>query len=309
MAKEKQVKVVGDAPELQDIVPAFQADKDRNKFFWSCWSSPEAFAKGMGELNPKTAWHDSPWKGEDGFHGPSMTNAIEMARKGWQDGAERAEKIRDKINAAHPHMKQFVRWGIAGAYPNVARAVAGNPMHMKLPVSAETRRRPVITLLSDNASNCMTDKRSLINRAAVVAAIVDQIEAAGFSCHVVAVACATDVNNAGDMRACTVVTVKESDQAADVARLAYGLGHVAMFRRLTFASWSHDHFASDLSNNLGYPSAVQSNPEAHVYALPRAQGGPFDNEEQAATAGLEYLLKALREQGCPAFPNDEERAA
>lgn len=299
----------GNAAELNEILPAVKHDKQ----FRSLWSNPETMAADI--LAKGEGWHYDTWgQGHDrkSFTGVnSMREAVELVRNGWQDGAACAARLRDKINAAHPMGPRMVRHDVAGAFPVVARAVAGNPLNMRRIDSAKLRRRPVVTLISDICCAHYIDAKVLINRAAVVAAVVDAVEAAGFSCNVVGYA---RTQRSDELSALAAVSLKQSDQPADIARLAFGLGHSAMLRRLFFAAWTQNTFTEKLGGGLGTVTSFQPTKALAargIYVVPGPQecSEKFTSEEKAATVGLAHIVGSLTKQGCPAFPQEEGAAA
>lgn len=303
MATFPKVKVTGDSPHMRDLFPS-----TGERHGLCLFSSPEAMARYVQACDKSQAWARDAWESRNNkFYSDSMTNAISMATDGWTEGRDRVAKMRDSIVARNPQMKQPARWGVAGAIPNVPRYLSGNPAHMRMIDNAKARRKVVITLLSDTSTSWYVDHSTITNRAAVVAAIVDSIEGAGFACNVI-----TFNNTVRNIRATIAVQVKESHQAVDIGRMAYGLGHAAMFRRLMFACKMADSFFEALTSTLGTPTKldIAKANEAGNYVLPSVNDATekFQSEEKAATAGLAYLIEALRKQRCPAFPELEAAA-
>ena len=157
--------------------------------YHSTWDTPEAFARHVASIDEKSAWDDAAWERGSGFSGTeNMAEALELARTGWKEGVARIEKIRANIHAMHPVLVKAVRYDIAGSVANVPRAISGNPLNMKANDLSKSRRRPVITLISSMSANCGISKEAITNQAAVVAAIIDQIETQGYACEVIAIA-------------------------------------------------------------------------------------------------------------------------
>ena len=302
-----QYRISGDAPELREIIPEVERDKRSLSFY----SSPEALALHIGQVNKDLCWQQGAWKYDPQvrFHGTaSMSDAIILCREGWPEGAERVARLRDKINAQNPVGPRLVKYDVAGAYPIVPRAIAGNPMSMKRYDTARLRRKPVITLLSDMSANAGVKQECITNRAAVVAAIVDVVEAAGYACHVVGFCSTSD-----PLISCIVAaTIKESYQPVDIARLAFGLGHAAMFRRLCWVPLMEDRFTECLGSDLGATTPIPMDGLAGrgIYLIdsPNNKSNLYQSEDAAATAGLEHLIQHLAKQGCPAFPQVSQAA-
>lgn len=307
MAKQN-IKRVGDAQQLDGVIPT----PSHNRVYLSYWSTPEALATHVASLgNGENNWSKSAWShGNESFYGSTdMQEALAVCRAGWPVGADRASRLRDRINAANPMGPRVTRWDVAGAIASVPRALAGNPLNMRRVDSSRLKRKPVLTLLSDMSANATVDGSAITNRAAVVAAVVDAIEAAGFACEVV-----TFEHSANkDLSQVVATTVKESGAPADIGRLAFALGHASFFRRMAWAAFTCDPFTAALGSSLGHATTINQTRanENGVYVLPSAGANvsAFKTEDSAATEGLAFLIAALRKQGCPAFPREESNAA
>lgn len=300
------MKMIGNAQELQYVFAPEEKDKGTSKLFESYWTSPEAFARHVEEMDPKKAWCDDCWtEGNPKWYGTdNMEQAVQLAQTGWEEGVLKVEALQKNILVRHPLQLKPVQYGIAGAYPNVARAIAGDPFNMRIPDLAKASKRPVLTLLSDIGTNCGGKAEALLNRAAVVAALVDQIEAAGYSTEVVAFAGVYSWADSTKVR--IYVQVKNSNQPVDIARLAFGLGHPGMFRRLSFAEFGHDSFTEGLGDRLGSHMDHGKTASDKVFIVPPIQGtNKFNTEELAATEGVEYIIDKLKEQGFPPFKGVE----
>lgn len=298
--------LIGNAKELNDLIPGFD--------YHSAWDTPEAFSRHVEAMDKKEAWSDAGWDGDMHFTGTkNMDEALLLAAEGWKEGATRVERLRSGILAANPTLPKVIKFSLAGSYPDVPRAISGNPINMRTTDLAKSRRRPVITLLSNMSANCGVDKAAITNRAAVVAAIIDQIEAAGYACEVIATAPTRGSmwRGCSEFKALTSIMVKKSSQPVDLVRLAYGLGHASMFRRLIFADWGiYKPLEDKIGSGLGSSCSFERKPlnEKGIYVLPSAEGNSskFKTEEIAAKEGLDFIIKSLTAQGCPAFTGTPE---
>lgn len=319
-----QVREVGDAPNITRLISADNCKEHVDKeasagraVFRSSWSSPEAFATHISKMDPDGSWYDngyswspSVWKKSSEhkeFSGvDNIQEAIDMAFHGWEEGGALIEKTRGYIQALNPLSPKMVKYGIAGTTPNVPRAIAGNLLNMKLPANVASRKKKTITIIYNMCECGMTNQAQISNKAAVTAALIDEIEAKGFSCEVIAVA--TTSNH--QIKVLTSVCVKESHQPVDINRLAFSLGHAAMFRMLFFADWEGDDFCSKLGHGLGWVSTTAAEKEQNLEQIYTIEGGHngnipiklFKDLDTAATKGLNAIVRELQRQGCPAFP-------
>lgn len=294
----------GDGLHLYEFAPTFAAKvKTLSR---TGWNSPESLVAWLETPEATSAAWTTEGRENHGipsFYGATYRQACTMARDGWQDGVARVARLRDKINAARPVQSRMVAYGVAGAVPNIARYLAGNPAHMRRVVPAEAKRKPVITIVSHIGALADIEAGSFERRAAVTAALVDAIEAAGYSCNVLAYA--FSITN--DKGAETLVQLKEAGAAVDVARLAFGLGHPAMFRRLVFAvRASRPEFKGGGIGSTVYDGYTMTAPNAYLLPAIQAMGeSKFASDNAAIAHGLPAMIAALRAQGCPAFPQPE----
>jgi hypothetical protein len=294
----------GNATYLQDTLPKHSVEVDS---YHAYYSSPEHFATTVEGWDKKKAWDQDAWEGSEEFYGcKDMPTAIQLARYGWREGVTQIHKIQRLIAAAFPTKKEPVKYGVAGVVPNIPRAIAGNPLNMKQMASAKSRSRPVITLISDMGANCGHSTQEFINRAAVVTALIDKIEDAGYACELIGTA--TTQSHRDKFNSQVSVLLKHSHQPLDLQRLSFGLGHPAMFRRLIFAQWTITEENKRLGHGLGgHLSMDKKNlAEKNIYIIPSVNGHRhFSNEEKTIKEGLPFLINSLKEQGCPAFKVDK----
>jgi len=301
-----QVREVGDAPQITWLMQ----EPIEEKTLLSTWSSPEKMAAHLGTLNSSDCWRaDNVWKSVDkSFTGvDSLQEAINLAHHGWKEGGEIIERTRGYISALNPLSPKLTSYGIAGTTPNVSRAIAGNLFNMRKPDLTRNMKRRTITIVYNMCESWSAQADAVSNKAAVVAALIDEIEAKGFACEVIS--CAKS-GYKGSIKALTSVVVKESHQPVDINRLAFGLGHSAMFRVFMFASWQSDDFAKELGLGLGIVSTTLPTPEqnaSNIYTITSGYDNNridiklFNTVESAAKEGLNMIVSELQRQGCPAF--------
>jgi len=254
---------------------------------------------------PATAWQHSAWdEGSDWNGTRTMREAIELATNGWIEGAHKAHELREGINAKAPKARMLRRHGMAGATPNVARMLAGNPEHMRILELRAASRTPVLSLVIDIANSSMIDGEEMLAHSAAAAALVDMLEDRGYRCELFAGWRAQEAGN----RIVTeiMVRVKMAERSANLGVVAYALGHPAMLRRHGFAVVSAAPECAPLGSYLGYPLELSTaGLPAGTFVLPPA------STARHATAGARFvaLVEALRKQGCQGVPEAEEMRA
>lgn len=312
-----EIREIGDAPQITRLLDeqgAEKRDDKERKLYTSSWSNPEKFARRFQEYNSSDCWYDNDvWQEcNEHFNGVKDINeAIDLAFNGWKEGGEIIEKTRGYIQALNPLHNRLVKYGIAGAVPSVPRAVAGNILNMRLPDPQKSQKRRTITLVYNMCESCGNEAKAITNKAAVTAALIDEIEAKGFACEVIAVA----ATHNWKIRCVTSVCVKESHLPVDINRLAFSLGHAAMFRVLFFADWEVDDFCESLGWGLGTVSSTRPTKEQNfenIYTITsgymnwnKIRIGDFEKMDDAVTKGLNSIVSELQRQGCPAFPKKD----
>lgn len=291
--------LIGNAPYLERILPSVG--------YLSAWETPEAFTKHIASLNREKCWDSSGWDKNKDFHGTeSMGEAMDLATNGWKEGKEKIFTMRESIQANSPSAPRPIKFGIAGAYPDVPRAIAGNPLNMRVIDLGKSKRRPVLTLVYNMCSSWSTEANAISRAAAAVAALIDQVESAGYSCEVIASAISE-----GNGHVITAVIVKNAGQHVDVERLAFFMGHASMFRRFIFADWGHHGANKHLGRSLGSVMAFDPREEdrlKNVFYIPSIQTmrAEFSTDELAMKQGLPIMVANLKAQGCPAFTDKLE---
>jgi hypothetical protein len=296
----------GNSPETIAIFP---------KTYWhSSWKSLESFSRHVQSMDKSKAWDGTAWSSEQrDFFGISMPDALKLAENGWKEGVEKVDKLSKLIYALNPEFKRPIAYGVAGSTPNVARAIAGNPLNMRLVEPASSRKRPVLTIVANMCESSGTKAEHITSKAATLIAVIDQIEAKGYGVEIIALA-QTNTNyrseEKGDYSTCyiTSVKIKEAHHPMDVARLAFGIGHVGMFRRLVFADWGYSQHTRGIGSHFGYVSQIHSNKilqEQHIYVIPKGVSD-FKDDETCADKGVKWIINNLKKQGCPAFTKDHK---
>jgi hypothetical protein len=123
---------------------------------------------------------------------------------------------------------------VAGAYPIVPLAVAGDPACMVSVSEDDRRTRPTFRLVFNYAYSGSTDHRAIEYYGAALAATIDAWESQGARCEIVALyPFAAETN--GRPKASITITLKRAADPLDLDRLAFATMHPAFLRRIGFA--------------------------------------------------------------------------
>lgn len=237
------------------------------------------------------------WEATSGMYGASMKDALRMARDGWPEGAEIASKLHEGITASMPERRKLARYDVAGQVPNIARALAGNPLCMLRSVRKATSQRPVVTLTCSIAVNWSFPAEDMIAHAAAVAAIVDFLEQDGFRCEVLVVARTSNSQLAAEV----AIKLKSAEQPLNLSVLAFGLGHPSLWRRMIFGLLFMDKKAKPLGYGLGSSDSVKAMPEMGTYTI---QAASKYGEHVPAAQRFRAILRDLAKQDCPGIPEE-----
>lgn len=279
------------APLFIVDLPAMSAGRENVRFHYADMADMPMFAR-----KPESAWDDLPWDDDNGFRGGTMANAIKLARYGWQDGAEQAQALHAGVQATVPSRKRLARYDVAGAFPSIPRALAGNPLYMRRLTRKETSQRPIVSLVCNICVSALFPVDEMLKHAAAVASIVDFLETAGFRCEVLVVS-----RFDGRVNAEVAVQLKAPEQPLNLATVAYGIGHPSFLRRLMFAVVKADSDCSPLGGGLGMTGYVPPAPELGTFTIAAANSA---GNRTSAPARFRHILRELADQGCPGIPED-----
>lgn len=166
-----------------------------------------------------------------------QAGALALADTGWPEGrAKMAQSLGRAIARTQSMRALAYSMDVAGAYPVVPVAVAGDPMCM-VTIGEEVRAtRPIVRLVCEQWVSAGIEAEQAISRGAAIVAHVDRLEDAGIRCEIVArFSCSANHGNEND-GTITDVVAKACDEPVDIDKLAYVLAHPSSVRRLYFRS-------------------------------------------------------------------------
>lgn len=212
---------------------------------------------------------DSDWAGVR-----TWPEAKSMARNGWREGLEKIDRYRAQI--APVITQQVLRpmqvYSVAGHYVDVGSYLANDP-ECFITREYEQRNYPgrLFKLVCSVSFSAAITPETIIQRGAMVCALVDAIEFAG---HRVEVVCngALSAHDSKEHRQGLYkddgwfevsVVVKKTQQPVEMIDLAFCLAHPAMFRRLIFSAAEIEGW-SDVAHAYGYPSEASEKGDLYV---------------------------------------------
>lgn len=231
--------------------------------------------------------------------GLTWPEAKTMALNGWRDGLDRIDRYRAQI--APIITQQVLRpvqvYSVAGHYVDVGSYLSNDP-ECFITREYEQRNYPgrLFKLVCSVSFSAAITPETIIQRGAMVCALVDAIEFAG---HRVEVVCndASTVRQSEEYRKGlrksdgwfeVSVMVKKAQQPLDMSDLAFCLAHPAMLRRIMFSvaeivGWS------DFAHNYGYPA--EATDKGDLYIREVFSGTVPDSE------AIDWVLNELKRLG------------
>lgn len=165
----------------------------------------------------------------------SFNEAVTLARFGWRDGLDRLSNAMDVIaGVASTDALPCVSMDVAGAFPIVPVAVAGDPLNMVYLAPSEDRVKPVIRLAYNTGALADYAAHELTNAGAAFLSVVAGLETNGFRVEVTM--CPTSRGHGGKFSKTTARTViKRAEESLELDKLAFCLLHPSCHRRINFS--------------------------------------------------------------------------
>lgn len=189
---------------------------------------------------------------------------MKLAREGWAEG-------RAEVEAARAHFAQVVgskarrtvlSHSVAGFSPDVGAFLQGEPENMfaREDIEVETVGKIVHLVVNGTASAAISSKE-IIKRGALIVALVDALEASGFSVE----ATLTFHGKIGGVETEQFIPIKSAGEPVEIDRLAFCIAHPSCFRRLGFSCWEHDAAYMAKCYYSGYGRCAESNEKGDIY--------------------------------------------
>jgi hypothetical protein len=165
--------------------------------------------------------------------------AVLLARYGWPDGIRKIAGGLDlKIAGSHDPVPEF-HYDYAGAFPEVPRAVSGDPESMVTILPTRRTQRPVLRLAVSMIAPATVPPGNITNWGAALVGWIDELEAQNVRAEVTWISVSDNSwwshdGTEGPMFVAQML-LKEADQPLDIDRIAFWLMHPAAHRRIQLA--------------------------------------------------------------------------
>jgi len=228
---------------------------------------------------------------EPSFHGTTdWPTAHDLARYGWPEGRAMLRKAVASMPKA-ALQDRVVQWEVAGAYPDVARAVAGAPDCMLDDTPNEVRPTQSVRVIVSIATPWTTDLFEFVNRGAAILSAVEAAEASGHRVEVVV----EETVVGQDTGFSASIMLKSAGHPADRDSLAFFLIHPSALRRVFFALLETEPSLLHMCGGYGRPAAqpVALRPLGSIY-LSNFKTGEYASQQNS----LGRIKDAFESVGC-----------
>lgn len=194
----------------------------------------------------------SNWNGDI-----SWNKTKKLAFNGWKEGLKEIEKYQANLNelTTSKIVRQTPSYAVAGSGVSVGNYLSNDPECFVFREYGEIRQEgKIIKLVCSISFSAAISASIIMQRGAMICALVDAIEYAGYRAEVICNLSAHSGKGSFEVD----VTIKKANQPLNRIELAFCLAHPAMLRRVLFSVAEIEGW-SDFANAYGCPSKA-SNP-------------------------------------------------
>lgn len=263
------------------------AFEDLHKFWKYAMQESNAYQRTSRE--PSDRWSGSL----------SWDEAKSLALKGWKEGLKEVEKYQAKLSPfiAEKVLRHQQVFAISGYNVDVGSYLANDPECFISRVNEE-RNYPgkIFTIVCSISFSAAIQPETIIQRGAMICALIDAIEYAGHRAEVICndASCrydSLDYRNGKYKESGWFevdVTIKKADQPLELIELAFCLAHPSMLRRIMFSVAEIEGW-SDFIRNYGVPATATNKGDIYVQEV-------FSGEVSDGQA-IEWVLTELKKLG------------
>lgn len=236
--------------------------------------------------------------GDSEWAGGSWTEALDLARYGWREGAKDIRKAFADLPSPSLSAGNAWRHDYYGERIDMARFSYGDDACFRTRSGADRGRAKLVRILVPMAFPCSTGEDAVVNRGAAIISVVDALEMTRRTVELVC--CYSSTSNGSrkpdqGFHMNHAVVVKQAGQPFDIERMAFFLSHRASLRRIGFALMeSCKEGEASHRCNYGYGCNIHPDDESPTaIALPELHGGKWNSPAEAR----ETLASIVRAKG------------
>jgi DNA-binding protein len=238
----------------------------------------------------------------------SFEEAVELAEKGWKEGASRVESLRAAIAAPILQgLEKVVEFNVApGEWVDPDRFLSGQAEVFGSLVDTESfsvsARGKYAHFVVSAAFSASVDKANIQARGATIAAAVDILEAVGYRVKVTVIQSIYGYNSKSSKVLSVSTTIKEHEAPLDIDSIAFSLTHASFLRRIIFGveecqkeeilkGWGFAGYGSYGIPTNEYPSTLVDDNEEPTYFECMFHNNPAYNNVTACRATVVEICK------------------
>lgn len=218
----------------------------------------------------------------------SFDAAVELARNGWEEGANKAKVFSTALVDTLGGLveKQTVLYDVEGTECDVATALTGVPeFMMRWETHLEEGAGSIVRIVVNGFFSGAIKHDVIVARGGAIAALVELLEMSGRRCEVV-----LHLPYTHQIHFRTIL--KSADQPLDLPRLIFAVGHPSSFRRIGF---SHYEQHPDVHQpGYGMPYTLHPDHQGDIYF---ECAGADDGSWLDINFAKEFVIETLKEQG------------
>lgn len=229
----------------------------------------------------------------------SLSEAVDLARNGWEEGKDHITEEMKRIQAPEliGHSTQPTPfWDVSGEDVDVGRYLSGDPESMIAYDMPPAKQGKIIEFLVNCSQSAYVSKERIVRRGAAIVAAAQRLSADGYS---VGVTAGTGSQGQG-MRVEYYVPIVRPGQYVDIDALSFTLTHASFLRRLIFAVRETEspriRSVMGYYNGGGYgtPRNLEHPPEAPHPRVLLQKDDAMRGGVEAAQAILDEAISKLR---------------
>lgn len=264
-----------------------QADNLQDLVYW-LRTTPKVWAKNSSHNN--AASHS--WDLGCGYDG-----ALKLADSGWHHGVETLHQMTAK-KAANLSVAKWTH-DVVGDLPDIPRYIAGDPLCM-IRHGHPKGKRPIITIAINVRTAALVTAQQMVNFGAAMCQLVERLEMSGRRVELIGY---VRTNKHGRTKTHWAISwhIKRPEDKLDLAAVAFGLAHPAMWRRLIFAAMERspkdmeDSFYG-IEAGTAITDFININPNALVIEGINTAGGSCSTPEMALAFAVNKINLAAGEE-------------
>lgn len=207
--------------------------------------------------------------------GLTWEQAKQMAVNGWREGMREIDKYRAKIVpiVTEKVLRPKQIYSVAGYNVDVGSFMANEP-ECFIAREYEERNYPgqIYKIVASISFSVSITPETIIQRGAMICALIDAIEFAGHRAEVICNAASTVSDNSKYRQEKykengwfeVSVTVKKVSQPLEMSDLAFCLAHPAMLRRIMFSAAELEGWSDFTCNYYGYPAEASDKGDIYI---------------------------------------------